>query len=648
MSGICGILNLDGAPIDPGLLQRMTAASAYRGQDGIQHWIQGNIGLAHLARHATPESQREHQPLVNRRGDLVLVADAIVYNRTELIQVLSARTLLQEQNSTDADLILAAYECWGESCPDHLNGDFAFAIWDILNRKLFCARDGQGIRLFHYHWDRQTFRFATDVDQILVDERIPRSLDGYAVSDFLTQNGRDQSRTLFAEVQNLLPGHCLVVEAGGPRAWRHWNPENVTPLNYRQDDEYVGHFRDLLTCCVTDRLRSIKNSAAIMVSGGLDSSSIAALVQRGYRQGETVTRPAGYVRVPEGLPDHTELEYCRLLAAETGLDLRPQFFIRPGSAFEEAPLFAPNMNTPAMYNLSPLWEFLRQVAQDGSDVLLRGDGGDVLFFAARGRYREQVRAGQWRSLLPWIVESRRQGDNWGQILRGYFLSPLLPRRLHYWYARWRDTGRFGHVPRWLHPELLRRAGTWERLYRQGYPPRFDSPTRQAMYEWFIGLGLQTPATEIYHVFGDRHGLQARFPFLDRRLMEFMLAVPLHLVAQPGRQNTKWLLRQAMQGILPEPLRCAAKIPGRPPAPREWCAHHAAQLTTLFSDPILTRNQLIHDKIFLQELDQFCRGVGYTKTGQFFSLAAVLEKWLRLQAREGIVTSFRVLRDWQIE
>ena len=129
MSGLCGVVHFDGAPVDPQILSHMATAASHRGPDGTRFWTDDAVGFAHLVHHVTPESCCEQQPLVSEDGRFALNADARIDNREELSRTLKAKGYLTEPNPTDADLILAAYRCWDTDCPSHLIGDFAFAIW---------------------------------------------------------------------------------------------------------------------------------------------------------------------------------------------------------------------------------------------------------------------------------------------------------------------------------------------------------------------------------------------------------------------------------------------------------------------------------------------------------------------------------------
>ena len=144
----------------------MEKASAYRGPDGIHFRIDGNVGVAHLALHTTPEAMRERQPLVGSQGGLVLVADARVDNRSDLISILTAKKFIRDRQPTDADLILATYACWGDECAERIIGDFSFAIWDASRRRLFLARDHLGVRPCYYHASRHSIAFTSEIRQL--------------------------------------------------------------------------------------------------------------------------------------------------------------------------------------------------------------------------------------------------------------------------------------------------------------------------------------------------------------------------------------------------------------------------------------------------------------------------------------------------
>ncbi|MBM3131087.1 MAG: hypothetical protein FJ009_20985 [Chloroflexi bacterium] len=241
MSGICGIINFDGAPVDPELLRRMTEAVKKRGPDGIHYWISGNVGLAHLALNTTPESLREHQPLLSPDGALCLTADARVDNRTELIGTLTAKGFLRDASPTDADLILAAYQCWGEECPKHIIGDFAFAIWDARERKLFCARDPIGVRLLQYCQRGKTFFFGSRVASILAGLGTLPPINRPFLQDMLAgQLDRWIDETAFEDILRVPPSYALAATPDKVALQRYWILGAQPAPRYKTDEEYIA------------------------------------------------------------------------------------------------------------------------------------------------------------------------------------------------------------------------------------------------------------------------------------------------------------------------------------------------------------------------------------------------------------------------
>ena len=650
MSGICGLVNLDGAPVEPDVLKDMAEASAFRGPDGIRYWVDGNVGFAHLALNTTPESMREQQPLANKQTLLCLVADARVDNRDELIRTLTDAGYLKNRKPTDAGLILAAYSLWGVECPDRIIGDFAFAIWDANRQELFCARDAVGVRPFHYHFDGRTFWFGSDGRQVLADRRVSRDLDGYAISDFLTANFRDQARTVFANVQKLLPGHCLALKIGDqyPRGWRYWHPDRGPGIRCNDDAEYADCFRDLLFRSISDRTRCAKDAAAVMVSGGLDSSSIAASAQLLHDQGKIAAWPVGYTEVFDHLAECDEREYSLTLPAETGLELH-QIVVEQFHILDDDVAYTPDIDSPVMNYESLTRHLLRKARERGCGVLMTGIGGDTLFDAAVWQYVDHARSGKWWKLRPWIAAGRSRGQSWSSLAWMYMIGPLLPLQFRYALDRWRGTWKTWHVPKWIHPHLRKKVHPEKRLYQQGYPKRFRSGAKQAQYEHLIGVSQLLPSIEWLNVRAAEEGLDATHPLFDRRIAEFVLAAPLDLSARPGQGNKKWMLRQAMKGILPERIR-------RRPDKGSWgkyidysmCRRAKQKFRDLFTDTQLSRYRFVDDSVLLREFDAFCAGDSHYHSGNIFIFPMCMEKWLRTYAQEQLPIHFKMLQGWQVE
>jgi asparagine synthase (glutamine-hydrolysing) len=192
MSAIAGIFYLDRQPVERDHLSKMLDTLAHRGSDGANIWCENNVGLVHRMLWTTPESLLETLPL--EKDNLVITADARIDNRDELISALELSDLPKEK-ITDSDLILAAYQKWGEDCPTRLLGDFAFAIWDKREQILFCARDPMGVKPFYYYSSGNIFIFASEIKALFTSPYVPCNLNEPMVADYLAKilfNGRKE------------------------------------------------------------------------------------------------------------------------------------------------------------------------------------------------------------------------------------------------------------------------------------------------------------------------------------------------------------------------------------------------------------------------------------------------------------------------
>jgi len=277
MSGICGLFNLDNAPVADADLPSMTAMLKQRGPEGTGQWQDSALGLGHTLLATTPELMFERQPFEHRETGCVITADVRLDYRGELLGALGVAE--QRDDVGDAELILLAYLEWGEECLLRFLGDFAFAIWDPRHQKLFCARDHFGMRPLYYHHVRgQRFVFASDARSILVLPQVPYRIDAGRIADFLVPELEwiDYTSTFYEGVHRLPPGHRLAVTPAGPEVSEYWKPEPGPELAAISDSDYAQGFLEVFSRAVTERLRAPADRVGSMLSGGMDSGSIVA------------------------------------------------------------------------------------------------------------------------------------------------------------------------------------------------------------------------------------------------------------------------------------------------------------------------------------------------------------------------------------
>jgi asparagine synthase (glutamine-hydrolysing) len=550
LSGIVAIVNFDGAPIDPQVLRAMAEQCAYRGPDGIRYWIRGNVGLAHLALHATPEALRELQPQLSEDGMLCLTADVRVDNRPELIHLLAAKGEPVTSASTDADLLLAAYRIWGEACPAQIIGDYAFAIWDARAQRLFCARDVYGVKSLHYARVGSMLCVASEGQQIIQHPAVPRRLDEVTVADFLVRNYNDEGRTMFQDVWAVRRAHYLVADPSGQRMERYWDIDPDCRITYKSDEEYAAHFLEIFQRVVADHLRTQSGTVGITMSGGMDSTSVAAIAQKiiNSQSGQPHLLACSYAF--EHLKECDETCYSRAMADELGIEL---VYI-PAENFwylDDDEAFTPSLETPFMAEESVTRNILGTFKERGARVWLTGHGGDSLVAGSSLVLSDRLRHGDLRPLMDvtryWKRNNLPISRLWWAY-RNWFIGPMIPTPLKKMARKLRKS----EIPDWLEADFAHRTRIVERLSSSRVPRRFNERARQDNYSTALDIDPIQMSINRAERLGALLHMEARHPFLDRRLAQFLMSIPAEQLFRAGAQ--KFILRNAMHGILPEVIR----------------------------------------------------------------------------------------------
>ncbi len=549
MSAITGMLQRDGRPLDRADLARMVETLATWGPDACGIWNSGPVGLGQLTLATTPESRAERLPYAEGDAPRVLVADARIDNRDELIAALS----LDSSDRThlgDGELILRAYQRWGHASPEHLVGDFAFAIWDGETQELFCARDALGVRPFYYHLSDRLFIFATQIGALLALPAVPRRLNEEVLADYLALLPPDRTKTFYRDIFKLPPGHTLCVSGGGVTRRCYWKLDPSRELRLGSDAEYAEAFRDLFTDAVRCRLRS-SGPVAAMLSGGLDSSSIVCTARRLLEPGQRIITLSGVFpsfRSPKFRVD--EASYIDLVVAGGGVDAR---YVRADDA---SPLFdflwrgEEPIPAAALYMD---WSIFKAAKEQGLRVLLSGNDGDSVVGYGHAYLAELAWGGKWKALLDELYElSRRVGIGRRDIMRRYVLSTLVPFTLMSAWQRLRRNGAPIYDRRSvIRPEFADRTGVRDRARRFLWDERPARVDRRAHHD-SVESSLLTLLLELFARGAGAFGLEPRYPFFDRRLVEFCLALPGHQKLHQGWNRV--VMRRAMTGIVPAEIQ----------------------------------------------------------------------------------------------
>jgi asparagine synthase (glutamine-hydrolysing) len=541
VSGIAGIVALDGAPVDAAILERMAACLAPRGPDGVTVRVMGAAGFAHALLRTGDVGDDVPQP-VSVDGTAFIVSDARIDGRRELVDALRAGGIEAAADAPAAELILHALRRWHDAAPQHLLGDFAFAAWNAERRRLLCARDPFGIKPLYYAVAGGSFVFSSSLDCVRLHPAVSTELDEGWIADFLVHGDTQSTEaTVYAAIRHLPPGHTLAVEDGRIHVRRWWAlPEEAEPLRLHGPADYAEAFLDVLRQAVADRLP--RERAGILLSGGRDSTALAAtwrdLVDRGVR----ATALRGYTAYHARLMPDDEPVFASMAADALGIPLR-LLAVDDYTAFDR-------WETPALYRpqptASPLLALeadqLRQAAEHAR-VLFTGQGADALLRESTSRLTRLAAAGH-------VLAAAREA---AEYVRWHRRIPR-PGVRTWWAARGGAHAAEPDPPRWIDPGFATRVGLADRLAAWSVPKASKHPLRPEAH----GL-LDTPFWPALFASWDPGvtgvPVELRHPYLDARLVRLALSIP------PAQwYNDKGLLRIAMRSRLPAPVLARPKTP----------------------------------------------------------------------------------------
>ena len=540
MSGIAGIVNPDGNPVSRELLRRMTDLMTYRGPDAQEIWGAGHVGFGHAMLRTTRESLNERQPL-SLDGEVWITADARIDGRKELVGKLESEVAADLTSVTDVELILHAYDVWGEGCLEHLLGDFAFAIWDGRKRQLFCARDHFGVKPFYYAQAGDSFVFSNTLDCVRLHTAVSDELNDLAIGDFLLFGfNQEFTTTTFADINRLPPAHYLIRSKGVARITRYWTLPTDGRIRYKRDDEYVEHFNELLQTAVGDRLRADK--VAVSMSGGLDSTSVAATAKKvSSEQSESLDLQA-FTMVYDGLIPDQERYYSGLAAEGIGIPIH-YLVLDDYKLYERWDCPELRSPEPSEFALSAFVSDHLMRISSHSRIVLSGDGGDPTLFSSLTYFAEQL-----KRFRVWSIASllTRYVSTYKRLPRLGFRTTL--RR---WIGGKHSTWQYS-LPVWIDQTFADRFNLRERLERLNKMQEPIHPTRPEAYNhlaaiyWANSFEQADPGWTLIPV-------EYRYPFFDIRLVNYLLAIP----PIPWFAH-KEILRRAMEGNLPETVRLRPK------------------------------------------------------------------------------------------
>lgn len=555
MSGILGLLHLDGGEIHRRDLAPMASFLEKRGPEGTHLWARGPVGLGHTRLATTPEALNEFLPLAHQPSGCAITADLRLDNRDELLSALGLRR--QDPDTGDAGLVLHAYLRWGIRCVEHFRGDFAFAIWDPRRHQLFCARDHLGMKPFNYHHGPgKVFAFASSPVAVVAHEGVPYAVNMSRVADALLPEleGVDTTSTFFEDVYRLPPAHALLVSPDGLRTWRYWALDPDVEL-YLDEEESIEAFLDAFTKAVDARLRTVGPRVS-MLSGGMDSNSIVAIAKELLAgRGEP---PLVTVSAISNDPRCVESNAIRTVIAQGGIDAHTIAVENLSDVMPQLIELTATQEEPFDQHMTMIRAVYLKARMSGAVSVLDGAAGDTVL--AEGAVIERL---------------LRSGHLWTAATTAYGFQRFWRRPHHGATALTKATTRVmapeGIVLKGrsrllrhrvdqcireslIDPDLAEFARVHDRLMTLGETSLTPSMRATSSVQRALSIGhpFLVVGRERYERTASATGAEPRDPFMDLRVIHCALRLPDHVLTQGGWP--KALLRRSMRGTVPDAVR----------------------------------------------------------------------------------------------
>jgi asparagine synthase (glutamine-hydrolysing) len=498
--GIAGILNLDHRPVEPALVKRMTDAIAHRGPDGDGQHVDGHVGIGNRRLAIIDLSPAGAQPMTSESGDLVLTYNGEIYNFRELRSELEGLGR-RFRSRSDTEVLLQAYEEWGEACLNRLNGMFAFAVWDRRRRELFLARDRYGIKPLYFARVGAAFVFGSEIKSFLehpgfrVDLSFPHLLEYFTFQNVFSDG------TLFKGVTLLQPGHTLRIGDDGIEHVRQYWDFHFAEDGDASDAEYVEELERLFTSAVERQLVSDVPVGAFL-SGGMDSGSVTAIAARAlpylatFTGGFDLTSASG---IELGFDERRRAERLSYLYQTEHYEV----VLKAGDMERCLPALVWHLEDPRVGQSYPNY-YISRLSSKFVKVALSGGGGDELF----GGY-------------PWRYYRAVVNDDFDHYVEKYyrFWHRLIPN---------------SEIARFFRPEVWSEISDIQTIdiFRSKLPDREHPPTTPEEYvNYSLYLEAKTFLSGLLLVedkLSMAHGLETRVPFLDNDLVEFAQRLPVRL------------------------------------------------------------------------------------------------------------------------
>jgi len=548
MSAITGIFYRDGRIVKPELIKKMTGRLSHRGPDGTAVWCDGPVALGHQMLCTTHESLQEKLPFHDEKAGLIITADARIDNRKDLSEELDIEDTV---DVSDSYFILKSYEKWGEKCPEHLLGDFAFAIWDENEEKLFCARDHMGVKPFYYYLSEEMFLFSTEIKALFCVPVVHNRINELQIATFLELIvSDDRGTTFYQEILRLPAATTLKINHENFSFKKYWKLNIDHKIRFDTDEEYIKVFLDIFTEAIRCRLRSAFPVGS-MLSGGLDSSSVSCLAQKIlFSKGKNKLKT--FSAVFDSVPKSNERHFIEKVLLSQDFDyffinadeINPLNEIDDYFRYADNPFIVPN--TFMNYNI------YREANKNGVRILLDGLEGDEIVSHGYGFLPELFRTMRWKKLIIEINALRSiKSVPYKLILLqiGFNSLPEFFKRKLLYIFEYKQKG--GSKYKIIKKDFVEKVNL-KKIINRVKEKRIKIKNAHEQHYADISSSLLQSEMEIVDWMSFPFNIELRHPFFDKRLVEFCLAIPTEQKISNGWD--RYIMRRAMSEILPEEIQ----------------------------------------------------------------------------------------------
>ncbi|BAF61476.1 N-acetylglutaminylglutamine amidotransferase [Candidatus Vesicomyidisocius calyptogenae] len=590
MCGLCGQLRFDNRVVSDDRLKKMMKRMVHRGPDSSGSWIDGHIGFGHQRLAIIDLSNNAYQPMIDKNLGLVLVFNGTIYNYQALHKYLIKQGY-QFFSHSDTEVIIKAYHHWGEDCVMHLDGMFAFCVWDKVQDQLFVARDRMGIKPFYFNLTDKAFSFASNV-QALVTQEVDKSINSVALQQQLSLHGVVPApNTIINGVNKIKPATTLTISGKGKVVEKtYWHPKSIRLKEALTDEQFIQRTHELLRDSVLKRMNATDVPIGVLLSGGLDSSLLVALIKEiGYNNIRTFSIGFEDINGENG----SEFEYSDQIVARFKTQHK-KYMVSNSQVLTRLGEAVANMSEPMVAQDAVAFYLLSEQVSKHIKVVLSGQGADEVF------------AGYF-----WYERMKAQtGSDIERFTKHYVDRPyeeyLQTVNLKY------HSG--NHTETWLHHEFTKEnTDTFmDKVFR-------TDVTRLVVDDPVKRVDNMTMAW----------GLEARMPFMDYKLVEHALSMsPSLKMLNKG----KYPLKQIAKGLLPDSVIDRKKSYFPMPALK----YVQGEFLDFMSD-ILTSSKCINrgifSQIFIAKIINKPQNYMTPLNGSRLWHLALLEFWLQINIDE---------------